>query len=78
MKAEALMRNGSSGLGIVLAFVAGAAIGAVAALLLAPARGEDSRRKLADAARNARKAVQHMPALAFKAGAAETAMGDPH
>jgi hypothetical protein len=66
--------NGTSGLGIVAAFAAGAAIGAVAALLLAPASGAESRRRIADAARRAARTARPGPveepdALAF---------GEPH
>ncbi|BCA53956.1 conserved exported protein of unknown function [Nitrospira sp. KM1] len=38
-------------LGILLAFLSGAALGSVAALLLAPQSGEDSREQLTDYAR---------------------------
>jgi gas vesicle protein len=66
--------NGTTGLGVLAAFAAGAAIGAVAALLLAPASGAQSRRRIAEAARRAARSERPRPveepdALAF---------GEPH
>jgi gas vesicle protein len=40
------MENGKNAGGILLAFIAGSAIGAVAALLLAPSSGAETRRKI--------------------------------
>jgi gas vesicle protein len=48
-----LIRTGYSTTNLLLAFAAGAAVGAVAALLLAPAAGSDTRSKVAEAARDA-------------------------
>ncbi len=45
--------RGSSGAGVILAFLSGAALGAVAALLLAPQSGEESRDQLRRYARRA-------------------------
>ena len=45
--------NGVSGSAIVLAFLSGAAVGAVAALLMAPQSGRESREQLKSYARRA-------------------------
>ncbi|HEV8200845.1 MAG TPA: YtxH domain-containing protein [Candidatus Polarisedimenticolia bacterium] len=45
--------SASSGIGgVMVAFIAGAAVGAAVALLYAPAAGEETRRKVAGAARD--------------------------
>jgi len=45
--------RGSSAAGVLLAFLSGAALGAVAALLLAPQSGRESRKQLRGYARRA-------------------------
>ena len=52
--------------GILVAFVAGAAVGAAVALLYAPGAGEETRRKLAEKAREGRDQA----ARAFEQGKA--------
>jgi len=47
--------RGSSGAGLLLAFVAGAAVGAAVALLFAPASGEETRDYLGQRARDGRE-----------------------
>jgi gas vesicle protein len=47
--------RGSSGAGVLLAFVAGAAVGAAVALLFAPASGEETRDYLGQRARDGRE-----------------------
>jgi gas vesicle protein len=49
-----MSNNGNSGAGVVLAFALGALAGAAVALLYAPASGEETRRKLAEKAREGR------------------------
>ena len=49
-----MANNGASGGGVLMAFVLGAAVGAAVALLYAPAAGEETRRKLAEKAREGR------------------------
>jgi gas vesicle protein len=48
-----LIRTGYSGTNLLLAFAAGAVLGTITALLLAPDRGAETRRKLRDTAREA-------------------------
>jgi gas vesicle protein len=45
----------NAGTGIVVAFTLGALVGAVVALLFAPAKGEDTREMLAEKAREGRE-----------------------
>jgi gas vesicle protein len=49
------MANNDNGAGILLAFLAGAAVGAAAALLFAPASGEETREYLGQKAREGRE-----------------------
>lgn len=57
--------RGASGAAVVLAFVSGAALGAVAALLLAPQSGRESREQLRG---YARRAEENLRDLADRAG----------
>ena len=57
--------GGVSGAGIVLAFLSGAAIGAIGALLLAPHSGEESRERIRTYARRTGEDLREM---ADKAG----------
>jgi gas vesicle protein len=50
-----MSNNGSSAGTVLLAFALGAVAGAAVALLYAPASGEETRRKLADRAREGRE-----------------------
>jgi gas vesicle protein len=50
--------NGNSGGSVLLAFILGAAAGAAVALLYAPASGEETRRKLAEKAKEGRDKVE--------------------
>jgi gas vesicle protein len=59
--------NQGSAAGVVLAFLSGAALGAVAALLLAPQSGRESREQLG---RYARRAEDGLRDLAGRAGEA--------
>lgn len=59
--------RGSSSAAVVLAFLGGAALGAVAALLLAPQTGRESREQLRG---YARRAEGHLQDLAGRAGEA--------
>jgi gas vesicle protein len=57
-ESEAIMADNSSSAGtVLLAFALGAIAGAAVALLYAPAPGEDTRRKLADKAREGRRHI---------------------
>lgn len=49
------MANNDNGAGILLAFLAGAAVGAAVALLFAPATGEETREYLNQRAREGRE-----------------------
>ena len=48
------MANNDNGAGVLLAFIAGAAVGAAVALLFAPATGEETRDYLGQRARESR------------------------
>jgi len=48
------MANNDNGAGILVAFIAGAAVGAAVALLFAPATGEETREYLGQRAREGR------------------------
>jgi gas vesicle protein len=48
-----LISTGFSGTNLLLAFAAGAVVGTIAALLLAPAPGAETRRKVRETARDA-------------------------
>jgi gas vesicle protein len=50
--------NGNSAGSVLVAFVLGAVAGAAAALLLAPASGEETRRRLAERARHGRDTAE--------------------
>ena len=52
--------NSSSSASVLVAFVAGALAGAAVALLYAPASGEETRRKLAEKARQGRAKAEQM------------------
>jgi len=52
--------NHGSAAGVVLAFLSGAALGAVAGLLLAPRSGRDSRELLRDYARQAEDSLRDL------------------
>jgi gas vesicle protein len=66
--------RGSSAAGILLAFVSGSALGAIAALLLAPRSGEESRELLRG---YARRAEDNLRELAGRAGEViEEAIGE--
>jgi gas vesicle protein len=47
--------------GVILAFLAGAAIGGVAALLLAPRSGEQTRKRLMDFSDDAKEKLTRVP-----------------
>ena len=53
--------EGFSGIGLFLAFLGGAAAGAVTAIMLAPATGEETRAKLRDMALNSKNKVTRVP-----------------
>lgn len=53
-----MSRDGSSVGSVLIAFTVGAIAGAAVALLYAPASGEETRRKLAEKAREARDRAQ--------------------
>jgi len=53
-----MSNNGSSGGSVLLAFALGALAGAAVALLYAPAAGADTRRKLAQKAREGRETLE--------------------
>ena len=59
--------RGSSSAGVLVAFLSGAALGAVAALLLAPQTGRESREQLRG---YARRAEDNLRGLAGRAGEA--------
>ena len=54
-------REGFTGMGIILAFLGGAAAGATAALLLTPKTGEETRRDIRELADKSRKQVTRVP-----------------
>jgi len=56
--------RGSSSAGVLLAFLSGAALGTVAALLLAPRAGQDSRDQLRGYARRAEGNLRDLAGLA--------------
>jgi len=56
--------RGSSSAGVLLAFLSGAALGAVAALLLAPHTGRESREQLRGYARRAEGNLRDLAGLA--------------
>jgi gas vesicle protein len=53
-----MSKHGSSGGTAIVAFALGALAGAAVALLYAPASGEETRRKLAEKARDGREAAE--------------------
>jgi len=53
-----MANDSSSGSGLFTAFVLGAVAGAAIALLYAPAAGEETRRKIAEKAREGRKRAE--------------------
>jgi gas vesicle protein len=53
-----MSNNGTSGGSLLLAFAMGALAGAAVALLYAPAAGTDTRRKLAQKAREGRETLE--------------------
>lgn len=55
-----MSNNGSSAGSVLVAFVLGAAAGAAVALLLAPASGEETRRKLGEKAREGRERAESL------------------
>jgi len=60
--------NGSTGAGsVLLAFLAGAAVGGVAALLLAPGSGEHTRRRLVELGDEARDRLGKVPVAVHEA-----------
>jgi gas vesicle protein len=64
-------RNGV--LTVLLAFTGGALLGAVAALLLAPRSGEETRRRIAGAAEDTRDAASRLPRALHEASRAAQA-----
>ena len=68
MKAEVTrLAENNAGAGIGW-FVAGAALGAAVALLMAPSKGEETRRKLGESAKKGRKAVSEASQEAIQKG----------
>ena len=59
--------RGSSGAGVLFAFLSGAALGAVAALLLTPQTGRESREKLRGYARRAEGNLRDLAGCAGEA-----------
>ena len=55
-----MTQQGSTGSGLLVAFVLGAMAGAAVALLYAPAPGDETRRKLAERAREGRQRAEGM------------------
>lgn len=55
-----MSQNGNAAGGVLLAFVLGAVAGAAVALLYAPASGEETRRRLAEKAREGREKAEAM------------------
>jgi len=49
-----MTNNGTSGGGVLVAFVLGAAVGAAVALLYAPSTGDETRRKIMEKAKEGR------------------------
>ena len=54
---ERTAQTGNGGNGVAMGFLCGALLGAGVALLMAPASGTDTRRRLADTARRIRQSV---------------------
>jgi len=63
-------RRGMGGFGVALTFACGALAGAVAALLLAPRSGEETRRRISDAAGRSRDRAGRLGVAAREATAA--------
>ncbi len=55
-----MARDGGSGGAVMIAFVLGAVAGAAVALLYAPAAGDETRRKLAERARDGRSRAEEL------------------
>lgn len=55
-----MANNGNSAGGVLVAFALGAVAGAAVALLYAPATGEETRRRLADKAREGRERAEEL------------------
>jgi gas vesicle protein len=55
-----MTQQGSTGSGLLVAFALGAIAGAAVALLYAPAPGDETRRKLAERAREGRQRAETM------------------
>ncbi|HUF49031.1 MAG TPA: YtxH domain-containing protein [Vicinamibacterales bacterium] len=55
-----MSQNGNAAGGVLMAFVLGAVAGAAVALLYAPASGEETRRRLAEKAREGREKAESM------------------
>ncbi len=63
-------KSGTSGSAILMAFLAGASAGAVAALLLAPASGRETRQRLREVTGRGSDQIRRFPGAVKQAGAA--------
>ena len=63
-------QSGSSGLTMILTFLGGAVVGGVAAMLLAPRTGADTRKRLAGVASDTRELAARVPQAVREASAA--------
>jgi gas vesicle protein len=63
-------QSGSSGLTVFLSFLGGALVGGVAAMLLTPRSGADTRKRLVGAANDTRELAARVPQAVREASAA--------
>lgn len=63
-------RSRNNGIGMLMAFLGGAAVGGVAALLLAPRSGRETREQISATVRRQTEATRRIPGAVKEAGSA--------